>query len=247
MGSKAGAIVLTLNRSIFLLGMVAVCAVQSVQAHADEQSLEAQLDQLALPSNQAPVNLSQEKLYSVQSRFIPLKSRFELSVGGAHNFSGDRFLSTNDVGGTLRYHLTDRWSLGASVWRVTNSLTSSGNALLADVGRLPDSTYASLRADVSATYNLFYGKFRLGMDKVLYFDQYVSLGAGRVNRDNGATMAYVGDIGFVFWLGGRASLRLGMKDYYYREDRRLSSGMQHNFMGHVDIGILLGGSGGAAL
>jgi hypothetical protein len=89
---------------------------------------------------------------------------------------------------------------------------------------------------------VFYGKFRVSMDQVFYFDQYVALGAGSVGLNTGRQTAAVGDVGFVLWLGRKGSIRFGVKDYFYNEQRRLSSSRVHDLVGHIDAGFLFGGS-----
>jgi outer membrane beta-barrel protein len=210
-------------------------------AHASTGSLSEELQSLSLPANEAPVQLSQEKLYAVQTRFVPLRHRSELSIGGGEDFTGDSFLSTRDLNLGYRFHLSDRWSLAAAGSAVFNTLTGSGQRLLDSDGRLPDSAYAKWRADLTATYNVFYGKFRVSMDQVFYFDQYASLGAGAVGEPSGTQPAAVADLGFAFWIGRSGVVRLGLKDYYYKETRTLSASMGNNLYGHLEVGYLLGG------
>ncbi len=88
----------------------------------------------------------------------------------------------------------------------------------------------------------FYGKFRLTLDHVLYFDHYVALGPGWVSFSSGKGPAGVVDTGFVFWLGKSWSVRTGLKDYVFKEQRVASSGLAQHLIFHLDIGWVLGGS-----
>jgi len=204
--------------------------------------LEDQLQVLNLPANQAPAAVSTEKLYSVQSRFNPLKNRFEVSASAAQDFTNSSFLSSQQMGAALRYHFNDRWSLGVSGGQVFNAFTETATLLVQREGIVPDLSYAKYRTDLSVAYNTFYGKFRLNLDHVLYLDQYVALGGGVVGLDRGNTGMATLDIGFAFWLGNSGVLRIGFKDHFYRETRQLSSVMTNHWLGHVDIGWMLGGS-----
>ncbi len=224
--------------------MVLVLGSASPAAHADEGmvSLEDQLQGLALPGNQAPVQMSTERLYAVQTRYAPLKFVHELSIGGGRNFTGDSFMVSQELNLNYRFHLNDRWSLGLGGAYVFNELSSGGKRLLASEGLLPDVAYAKIKADLSLGYNVFYGKFRLSMDQVFYFDQYVSLGAGIVKLSTSQQTGAVADAGMVFWLGRGGSVRVGIKDYVYNEKRAQSSGVAQNLIGHLDVGFLFGGS-----
>ncbi len=103
---------------------------------------------------------------------------------------------------------------------------------------VPDVPYASTRADAMLEYHVFYGKFRWSVETVSYFDQYIGLGAGQVEMNTGTEISYVGDIGFAFWLGKWGSARIGLKDYYYKEQYRAGASMEHNLHAHLDMGYL---------
>lgn len=229
------AVVANLMIGSSLMGAVA----ESSSEPASAPTLESQLGELALPSNRAPAAVSTERMYSVQNRLTPLARRSEFTLGGAKNFTPDDFLVSSEVRLGYNFHLSDRWSVGLSGSYVFNALSSAGERLLAYENLLPDSAFVRHRADALVTYNLFYGKFRLTMDEVFYFDQYLSLGAGYVDLNTGSSIAAVGDIGLALWLGRGTSVRLGVKDYFYRERLALSTPMVHNVLAHLDVGVLL--------
>jgi outer membrane beta-barrel protein len=205
-------------------------------------SLEDQLQMLNLPENQGPAMISTEKLYSIQSRFSPLKGRFELGVGVAQDLTNSAFLSSQQVGGTIRYHMSDRWSIGLAGGQVFNSMTETARLLMQRDGILPDAAYAKYRANLEVGANTFYGKFRLGTDTVLYLDQYVALGGGVVGLNRGPAAMVTLDAGFAFWIGKSGVVRLGMKDHFYCETRELSSSMTHHWLGHIELGWMPGAS-----
>jgi len=205
-------------------------------------SLEDQLKTLNLPENQAPAAISTEKLYSIQSRYNPLGGRFEMAMSVAQDFTNSSFLSSQQVGAGLRYHLNDRWSVGFTGAQVFNSLTETAKRLMEREGILPDVAYAKYRANAELAMNTFYGKFRLSADRVLYLDQYLALGAGVVGLNRGDTSMYTLDAGFAFWIGDHGVVRMGFKDHFYRENRQLSSVMTHHWLGHLEFGWMLGGS-----
>jgi outer membrane beta-barrel protein len=146
------------------------------------------------------------------------------------------------MGGSIRFHFNDRFSLGLSGAQVYNSLTETARLLMNQEGILPDVAYAKFRSDLSVAMNTFYGKFRLSSDRVLYLDQYIALGGGVVGLNTGTTGMATFDGGLAFWVGQHGVIRLGLKDHFYREVRQLSSSMTNHWLGHVDLGWMLGGS-----
>ena len=221
--------------------LIFACLWVASGAFADEVSLEKQLEGLSLPSNQIPVPVSAEQLYSVQPRYVVIDRRSEVYLGGGNNFHADGYLNSSQFDLGYRFHLNSKWSITAEGSMVFNSLSDAGNRLLALQGILPDAGYVKYRADLLAGYNLFYGKFRLSLDTVFYFDQYLALGPGWVVTSGGGSAAGVGDIGFVFWMGKRFNAQLGVKDFYYSQHRIVSTSTVNDIVGHLDFGVLLGG------
>lgn len=170
-----------------------------------------------------------------------------MSLGGGNNFSTNSFLNSQSIDGNFRFYLSERWYLGLGGSFVFNNFTSGGEWIVNEVQRIPDVAVTKFRTDLQLGYNLFYGKFRLTMDKVFYFDQYVALGPGLVIFDrnfNPAAVnkpAIVADVGFAFWFGRNLSFRLGVKDYIFNEQRITSSGWVNNLSGYLQAGYVFGG------
>ncbi|MCC6277117.1 MAG: outer membrane beta-barrel domain-containing protein [Oligoflexia bacterium] len=206
-------------------------------SQSDEQALTEQLQGLDL-ENKAPEGVSRESLYVVQDRYLPLKNRSEITVGAGINLTGDSYLKTTQVELGYRFHLNNRWSIGANYAFVGNSFTDTANELIANEGIAPDVAFAKSRMDLLLNFNAFYGKFRLTMDRVLYFDQYVAIGPGLMEMNSGNTPAGVADVGFVFWVEKLGSVRVGLKDYIYQEKRLKGESITQNLHAHLDIGYV---------
>lgn len=205
---------------------------------AEEVNLEERLSALQLPENAIPIQGIEEKFYAVQTRYVPLQGRFEFSLGGAKDFNTGGYTSSQQFDIGLNYYLTDRWFLSSGASFVANRFTDSAVYLLEKEGLIPDISVPTQRYDLQAGYHLFYGKFRVSMDTVFYFDQYVSLGTGYVVADAGDSFSLVGDIGLALWLGKRFSVRFGLEDFFYNEKRRLSTAYVHHLLGHASVGYL---------
>src|SRR5689334_5165563 len=115
-----------------------VVAVQVAQA--ETMSLEDELRGLE-NANGAPAAASKEKLYAVQTRYLPLHFKHEVSAGGGMNLTGDSFLLSGMAEVGYRFHFNDRWSVGAGYGVVTNKLSTAADPLRRD-GVIPDVPYA---------------------------------------------------------------------------------------------------------
>lgn len=217
-------------------------AVEQAAVEAPEQanaeSLEDQLKTLEVPADQAPVGVSSEQLYSVQTRNSPLGGRIEATVGGGTNLSGTNLLTSRNVQGGLRWHISDRWSLGASYSQVFNELSPSAKQLLEQKQQIPDTPYASSRRDLTIGMNTFYGKIRMTMDSVIYFDQYINLGAAQIELSNGMVTGGVAEAGLAVWLGKWGTMRLGVRDYIYNEKTRAETRLVNDWHGVFNFGVL---------
>ncbi len=208
---------------------------------AQTATLEEQLNALGTPGNEAPAGLTGEQLYAVQTRYAPMQNRHEFSLGGGTNFSGDGFLRTGNLDASYRFYLTNRWFLGLTGNYVFNRFTKAGAALVENNNLVADVAVTKYRADLSLGYHLFYGKFRVSMDEVFYLDQYVALGPGLVVLDTRRSWAGVADVGLALWFGRNFSMHVGVKDYIFYEQRRLTGSLVNNFVGYLQAGYVFGG------
>jgi hypothetical protein len=206
---------------------------------ADTQpSLEEQLGSLSVPRNQIPGSVPSENVYAVQSRLSPLKFRHEFSFSGAKNFTAASYIDSNNLDLTYRFYLSDRWYVGLAGSIVFNNLSEAGQKLLAMNEVITDAAFAKYRFDLLVGYHLFYGKFRVSLDQVFYFDQYWALGGGYMVLSQNNSFAGVGDVGMAFWFGRHLSFRFGAKHFLFHEQRIKSQGLAYSLLGHADIGYI---------
>jgi outer membrane beta-barrel protein len=225
-------------KTSLIFTLLVLVGISSARADSD---LSAQLDDLKMPGNVAPAGVTSEKLYAVQNRYVNLDQRFELTLGGAKNFTGNGFLQMSQIDAGINYHLNNRFSLGLSGSYGFNDFTASANRLIQEERIMPDAAIVKWRSDLLLSYNLFYGKFRVSMDQVFYFDQYVSVGPGLVNTQYGTAPSAVADVGFALWFGKNWSAKFGAKNTLFNEQRYTGSDMAYHLLGHIDVGYLLGG------
>ena len=213
----------------------------SLVAHAQSNSeLEDKLNSLNIPDDKVSPVLSREQLYIVNTRYSSLVNRHEMTLQGAYDFTADSHLDVSQAALSYRYHLNSDWAFGLRYTRYSTKLTVAGQRLLDDQKIVPDTDYALNSQEIFATYNTIYGKLRWSKSTVVYFDQYISLGVGKVELASGKTNMGLADLGFAFWLGKHMSARVGVKNEFYNQTLRQGEEFQHNAMGYLEFGYLFG-------
>lgn len=205
-----------------------------------EVSLDKKLDELSIPSDRVTPILSKDQLSVVNTRYSSLNNRHELTMAGANNFTSESHLDTKQVFATYRYHINSNWGVGLRYSVYNNELTSSGKKLFDDEKMLPDTDFAFKATEVMLSYNTIYGKLRWSKDQVVYFDQYFTLGYGKVDLASGLQDMYSLDIGMAFWLGKHMSTRLGVKNEFYTQNKLSGDDSTMNAMGYLEFGYLFG-------
>jgi outer membrane beta-barrel protein len=206
---------------------------------AFSQNMESELNSLNIDKNEKiPAAQSNEKLYSIQSRTMELKNRFEFLVGGGQNFTGDSFLLSRQMSVEGQYHFNNQWSLAATFSQMSNAWTSSTQSLIDQQGLVPDVDYIKSKTELRVQYNTLYGKMRWLRDSVSYFDQYVAFGYSANELSSGMSAGPVIDVGFAHWVSNWGSVHWGVKDYYYEENRKLTAGYSHNIFGYASVGYM---------
>jgi outer membrane beta-barrel protein len=214
-----------------------LCTLAQAQVWAAPRSLESELKQLEV-QDAVPSSKLVERIYAVQARITPLKYRAEAGVQLGQNFGGSGFLDSSQLSVEGQFHFSDRFAVAAAYSYINNEFTGSAQNLKESSGVLPDIDYAKSRLEGRLIYNLFYGKFRFTRTQSMSFDQYLGLGVAQNELRSGTSTGPVGELGFAFWFGQHVSIRLGMKDYYYRQNRSLSQGYAHNVHGYLQTGYI---------
>ena len=201
----------------FFIILITALGLSSVNAYA-KTGLNEQLENLKLPESTLANFVSKEKLYSVQNRHVSLKKRLGISLAGMEQFSDTGFISNREVALETRYYINSKWSVGASYSYAFNELTEASNDFYILEGVLPKVSYTKSRTDITMRYLLFYGKFRLGMNKTFYFDHYISLGPSLNSLDTGNHVGIAADTGIMFWIGQNWNVLFGIKNYSFLKD-----------------------------
>jgi outer membrane beta-barrel protein len=221
--------------------VIGLTLLSSTVALAQSSSeLEKKLESLSIPDDKVTTVLSEDKLYVLNNRYSSLINRHELTIAGANNFTADSHLVTEQAALSYRYHINSKWSLGARYTRYTNKLSSAGQILFNNKSILPDTDFALNGQELFVNYNTIYGKLRWSENSVVYFDQYISLGGGKVKLSSGDKNLALADIGLSFWLGNHGSARIGLKNEFYQQNQLSGSRNIHNGIGYIEFGYLFG-------
>lgn len=205
------------------------------------QKLKEKIEALSIPQDKVTPILSEDKLYVVNTRYSSLKFRHEFTISGANNFLVDDHLTSRQLSGSYRFHFNDTFSAGYRYSDYNNELSTAGKRLFEDKDILPDTDYAIKAWELFVNANVFYGKIRLSEKRIVYFDLYTALGAGKMELASGEVDHYIGDVGIAFWLGRNFSTRIGYKTEFYEQES--ISGIkqdQLNGLGYIEIGYLFG-------
>ncbi|MBC7538381.1 MAG: outer membrane beta-barrel domain-containing protein [Bacteriovorax sp.] len=212
----------------------------SVLMAQQNSELEKKLDALNIPDDKVTTVVSEDKLYIVNTRYSSLVNRHEVTLQGGNNFTADSHLSTQQAAFAYRYHLNSNWSGGLRYTRYSNKLTDAGQRLFVDKKMLPDTDFAFNGQEAFINYNTIYGKLRWTEDTVVYFDQYVALGGGRIKLASGSKNLAFADLGLSFWIGNHMSTRIGFKNEFYQQTQLSGSRNIHNGVGYFEFGYLFG-------
>ena len=222
------------------IALVLLLTVSSSLLAQEISELEKKLDALNIPDDKVTSVISDDKLYIFNTRYSSLVNRHELTLQGANNFTADSHLSTQQAALSYRYHINSDWSLGLRYTRYSNKLTVAGQKLFDSKKILPDTDFAKNSKEVLVNYNTIYGKLRWSNETVVYFDQYVALGGGKIALASGDTNLYFADLGLSFWIGNHLSSRIGFKNEFYEQTQLVGPRRIHNGVGYIEFGYLFG-------
>jgi outer membrane beta-barrel protein len=204
-------------------------------------SMTKNLEALNIPDDQISPTISRDRIFVLNTRYSSLTNRHEATIFGGNNFTAPSHMDQRDAGLTYRYHINPKWSIGLRHTEYYNDLNNSGKTLLTQNSLVPETDYAKSSNEIFGSYNLFYGKMRMTQKTVVYFDQYIALGAGKIDLASGSTNMGLLDLGVAFWIGNHMSARFGLKNEFYKQT--LLEGNQknvHNANGYVEFGYLFG-------
>lgn len=189
-------------------------------------------------SEAVPMNSGgRSTFYTEYERSPILKNRVLVAVGGGSFLSGNGFVNTKTFGGQGTVFLNNRLGIQAGYYTVGNKFNDSAQRLQTISNLLPDVDYAKSRIEISGIFNALYGKFRLTKSGAMIFDQFFELGLASHQLRSGNRIGPVIGAGLAFWWQ-RVNVRVGLKDYYYKEQGLQTSGTYNNINLYSMVGFL---------
>lgn len=243
----------TLILSTLLLASLSVAAApkttkKAAPAKAPQQQqqpakqIDFNKDVDGLGGNDALLEMSEKlnpetKSRIVQDRIVDRHNRLEVGINYGGVMGGTTYLQTQNVGATLDFHLTPRWSIGARYYSFQNGLTPEGErvkdealannavgnrATIMDIDRPQNATIATIN------WYPVYGKINFFDKAIAQFDFYLLAGGGQIELESGTSSLATAGLGFGLWMtkhvSARAEIRYqGYKDQIVTGERNISS------------------------
>lgn len=188
------------------------------------------------------------KVRIVQNRLVDRNLRLELGVNYGAFHGGDPYLNTDQLGGSVDFHINPLFSVGVRYFNHSSTLTSEGQrrvtqaasarTLGSDTGR-PDSDFPIESYMGVINFYPTYGKMNLLDFSVVHFDFYLLGGAGQMVLESGNSETYTAGAGVGFWFTQHLSSRIEAR-YQTYEDRAFNQTRSLNMtVISASLGVLL--------
>ncbi len=227
---------------------------QTNSSSSSSGSLEKDLDSLADDSaliERAKAMDPKNRVEIVQRRAVDRNLRLE--IGGNYGFvsGGDSYLSSQNLGAYLDFHINPNWSVGFRYNNFINNLTSEGSSVYTAAlqqqqehgGGVQVPGIDSPENSELATLCWYpvYGKMNFFNSWVPHFDLYALAGYGKTQTLSGLSSdTFAGGMGIAIWLSQHFSSRLEVRYQSYQDSPFQDSTRRENLViGQVSVGILL--------
>ena len=174
----------------------------------------------------------------VQDRIVDRHNRLEVGINYGGIMGGTTYLQTQNLGATLDFHITPRWSIGGRYYSFQNSLTPEGQRAQNEALTNYDNHLPATTPDIDRPQNAamavvnwypVYGKINFFDKAIAQFDIYLLAGGGQIKLESGGNSALAtAGLGFGLWMtkhiSARAEIRYqGYKDQVVTGSRDISS------------------------
>lgn len=124
-----------------------------------------------------------DDLEVVQNKRFTKSGRFEASL--LYGFlQTHQYTDSQAIGASLNFHLSERWSVEASHFRISNKPSDFLTSVRRQFGLTPDFNNENSQTMGMVSWAPIYGKFALLGRKISHYDFYASLGAGVTETGN---------------------------------------------------------------
>lgn len=179
---------------------------------------------------------AKRKRRDVRERLFQQTNRHELTLQGGYYVS-DLFDGTYVVGGAYAYHMTEDFAVEASAaW--TRIASAGGPELERTFSVLQGKQRRELLFDADLVWSPAHGKLRLG-GAIRHFDLYFAAGAGVVDSVLSSDIAANAAIGLKFFLGRAISVRVDVRNHFYRQQLLARKEWVNDVTAMIGIGLFL--------
>ena len=188
---------------------------------------------------------SNNKVRIVQNRLVDRDLRLELGATYGPVANGSSYLSTQQYGGQLEFHIIPQVSIGARYLKSANSFTAEGQRMYDAAKASPGAPFPDIDRPeeqwlATATWYMLYGKLNMFDAGITQFDIYSIAGAGQIKLANsGVKPTFTAGAGVGFWWSKHFSSRLEARWQGYQDTVASGSRQQNTIVAQAGIGILL--------
>ena len=162
----------------------------------------------------------------VQDRIVDRHNRLEVGINYGGVMGGTTYLETTNLGATLDFHFTPRWSIGARYYNYENKLTPEGQRAFDEARANYAAGNRATIVDIDSPLNAkmavinwypVYGKINFFDKAIAQFDLYLLAGGGQIELESGTTGLATAGAGFGLWMTKHVSARAEIRYQAYKD------------------------------
>lgn len=173
----------------------------------------------------------------VRRHRLALTPRFSMSLN-------DPMLQQYAAGGGLTFHITERWAIGATFdWfdfgRALGGTTQRYEDVISQTGSIPELAPIDWFAGLEANFTPAWGKVVLFQRVIIFWDTYVSLGAGVVDSVDIHPAFVTGAAGMNVYFTKWLALNMEIRDRLSQEELPSGNALIHTATSSVGLTVLM--------
>ncbi len=185
----------------------------------------------------------------VQKRIVDRNNALEFGLNYGTVAGGDSYLKSQNLGGTIDFHINPRISIGARYYDFGNDLTPEGRRVFQEAreayeagGRsysIPDIDYPLRSAMGTISWYPVYGKTNLLDWGIAQFDLYLVGGYGQIELSSGWTNLSMAGTGVGLWMTKHLSARGEVRYQNYQDQIITGSRTINSVSLSLGLGLIL--------
>lgn len=223
--------------------LILVALLFSLSTHAAKKS-ELLKDLDSLGSNEEIAKRSkaidaENRIQIVQNRTVDRTMRLESVLSYDIVAGGDPYISSNNLGVMVDFHLSNKVSLGVRYYDTSSRLSPEGDRVFKEFqsngGVRPAVDYPLSTTLGVVTFYPLYGKLNFFNIGVTQFDVYVLAGYGQISLNSGNTSTWTAGGGIGLWWSQHITSRVEVRYQSYQD--KIYSGTRNEGVTSVSAGV----------